>query len=151
MDSDRLNRGLSLIANVGVLLGLFLLVVEVRHAIGLAELDAYRNRGTEIQEAMQELALSSDLAEILASAEAAGVGALSPSERTRLHAWYLAMLFRMQNQFNDYQLGYLDEIPYRSMLRSAAAAMPISKQLGIDVTRDFDPAFVEAIENAADQ
>jgi hypothetical protein len=148
MDSDRVNRWLTLLANVGVLIGLILLTIEVRHAIDLAELEAYRHRGTEIQEAMQQLALSSDLAGVVAKSRDAGVEALSPAERVRLNAWYLAMVFRMQNQFNDYQLGYLDEAPYRAMLRSAAATVSISEQLGVDIETDFDPAFVQAVRGA---
>ena len=55
MESDRLNRWLTLAANVGVLAGLIFLVVEIRHTNDLARADAYRSRGTEIQEAYQEL------------------------------------------------------------------------------------------------
>jgi hypothetical protein len=146
MNWDRLNGWLNLLANMGVLVGLILLVVEVRHAISLSELEVYRDRGTEIQEAMQELALSTDLAEIIVKATDGGVIALSPKERVRLSAWYMAMLYRMQNQFNDYQLGYLDDVSYQAMLRAAARILPLSRQLGVEIARDFDPEFIASVE-----
>ena len=65
MNSDRINRWLTLGANIGVLIGLVLLVIEARHAINLSESDAYRHRGTEIQEAYQQVALSPDFAAIM--------------------------------------------------------------------------------------
>ena len=58
------------------------------------------------------------------------------------------MLLRMQNQFNDYQLGYLDEASYRLMLQYAAQILPMTQQLEIDLTANFDPAFVQAVKSS---
>ena len=148
MNTDRISNSLTLAANFGVLIGLIILIVEVRHAISLSESEAYRNRGTEIQEAYQELALSAELAEILVKSQKEGIHALSDVETVRLSAWNQAIALRMQNQFNDYHLGYLDESSYQSMLRAAARMYPDWQQVGLEI-EDFDPRFVQAVENTA--
>ena len=147
MGIDRLNRWLTLAANIGVLIGLIFLVVEVRHAISLSESQAFRNRGTEIQEAYLALALSVDLAPIMAKTKDEGVSSLNSAEFIRLAAWFNAMLLRMQNQFNDYQLGYLDEASYLLMLRAAAESLPMIQQLDINLRANFDPEFLEAVKS----
>ena len=144
MKSETVSRWLTLGANVGVLLGLILLIIEVRHAIDLSESDAYRNRGTEIQEAFQELALSPDLAAIGVNAQDVGIGSLTRVEFVRWSAWNQATALRMQNQYNDYQLDYLDDASYEAMLRAAARSYPLWQDLGLDMD-EFDPKFVQAV------
>ena len=108
MDSDRLNRWLTLIANFGVVIGLFLLIAEVNHASKLAEVDAYQTRIRDIQELNLQLATSDSLADILSKADSEGVEALSPSEFTRARAWYSTIMRGMQGQYYQYQNGFLD-------------------------------------------
>ncbi len=145
MTSDTLSRWLTLAANIGVLIGLVLLIIEARHAIDVSESEAYRNRGTEIQEAFKELALSADLAAIAAKADDQGIDSLTRVEFVRWSAWNRAAILRMQMQFHDYQLGYLDAFAYQAMLRKAAMAYLRWQELGID-PEDFDPRFIRAVE-----
>jgi hypothetical protein len=145
MDSDKINRWISLGANIGVIIGLIMLVVEVRHANNLAEASAYRSRGDEIQTSLNSVALSSDLAEILVKVDTQGVHALSDVETKRFWAYLRAGIFRMQNQFNDYNLGYLDDDSYQAMLTEAVHRHPWWKELDIYVD---DPDLGRAIEAA---
>ena len=108
MDSDRLNRWLTLIANFGVVIGLFVLIAEVNHASKLAEVDAYQTRIRDIQELNLELALSDSLAGILSKADNEGVESLSPSEFRRARAWYATIMRGMQGQYYQYQNGFLE-------------------------------------------
>lgn len=108
MDSDRLNRWLTLIANFGVVIGLFLLIAEVNHASKLAEVDAYQTRIRDIQELNLQLAISDSLADILSKADSEGVESLSPSEFSRARAWYSTIMRGMQGQYYQYQNGFLD-------------------------------------------
>ena len=71
---------------------------------------------------------------------------LTSADKLRLNAWYGAVLRRMQNQFNDYQLGYLDDASNEAMLRAARRAFPIYEQLGNDVADQLHPSFVEAVQ-----
>ena len=108
MLTDRLNRWLTLIANFGVVIGLFLLIAELNHASKLAEVDAYQTRVGDIQELGLELALSDSLATILSKADSEGIESLSPSEFIRAQAWYSTIMRGMQGQYYQYQNGFLD-------------------------------------------
>ena len=108
MDSDKLNRWLSLIANIGVVVGIFFLIAEVNHASRLAEVEAYQTRIRDIQDLNIQLALSDSLADILSQANSEGVESLTRSEFRRARAWYAAMMRGMQGQYYQYQNGFLD-------------------------------------------
>ena len=110
LDSDRLNRWLSLIANIGVVVGLFLLIAEVNHASRLAEVEAYQTRIRDIQELNIQLGLSDSLADILSKADSEGVESLTPSEFRRAKSWYSAIMRGMQGQYYQYQNGFLDRV-----------------------------------------
>jgi len=144
MKADRITIWLSLTANLALLVVLLLLLLEIRQAINLSEADAHRSQGAELQEAMQALALSADLAEILAKARDSDLEKLTESEQIRLWGWEFAKSVRMQNQFNDYRLGHLDAQAYQAMLHNAAAAYPQWQALGIVIG---DPAFADAIRS----
>ena len=131
MGSDKINRWVSLGANIGVLVGLIFLIVELKQANDLALASAYRNRGDEIQLSLQELALSSDLAAIQVKAKTQGLDALSDVEIERYRSWIWAGVFRMQNQFNDYELGFLDNESYQGMLAEAARRYPMWIELDL--------------------
>ncbi len=144
MDTDLLNRWLILGANIGVLVGLIVLVVEIRHTNDLARASAYRSRGAEIQEAYQAVALDSELSRIVLKFDQQGIDALTDHERIRYTYWQYAAQLRMQNQFNDFQMGFLDESIYRSVLDAAAERYDLWMELGIHIE---DPEFRAAIES----
>jgi len=108
MNLDKLNSWLVLAANIGVVVGIYALVAELNHSSRLAEVSAFQNRMTEIQEANVQLSLSEDLAKILDKYESEGVSSLSPSEFRRAEAWYSGVLYRMQGQYFQYQRDFLD-------------------------------------------
>jgi hypothetical protein len=145
MDSDKLNQWVSLAANIGVFIGLIFLVVELKQTNDLAEANAYRARGDEIQTALQSVALSSELAEILVKVEGEGFDALSTIEAMQYRQYLWAGVFRMQNQYNDYRLGYLDEYSYQGMLGEATRRYPLWIKLDIPLN---DPEFKQAVERA---
>jgi hypothetical protein len=145
VDSDRLNRWLTLGANIGVLVGLIFLVVEIRHTNDLARASAYRSRGTEIQEANQAVALDPELSQILLKFSQQGIDDLTDHERIRFFYWEFAVQLRMQNQFNDYQLGFLDEDIYQTVLDAAVERYDVWVELNIPIE---DSEFKTAIESA---
>jgi hypothetical protein len=108
MQSSKISEWLSLIANVGVVIGIFALIAELNHASGLAEVEAYQTRTRDIQELNLQLALSDSLADILEKAQAEGVETLTPGEYRRARAWYGAILRGMQGQYYQYQHGFLE-------------------------------------------
>ena len=116
MTLDKLNKWLALIANIGVAVGIFAIIVELNQASNLAEVSAFQSRMTEIQEAQVQLALSDDLAEILVKYDSSGVESLTPVELKRTQAWYGGVLRRMQAQYFQYQKGFLDRSSIDMML-----------------------------------
>jgi len=148
VDSDKLNRWVSLGANIGVFIGLIFLVVELKQTNDLAEASAYRARGDEIQAALHSIALSPDFAAILVKVDAEGVDALSAVEARQYWQYLRAGVFRMQNQYNDYRLGYLDEYSYQGMLAEAVRRYPLWIKLDIPLN---DPEFKQAVEAAVQE
>ncbi len=108
MQSSKINEWLSLIANVGVVIGIFALIAELNHATGLAEVEAYQTRTRDIQELALQLALSDSLANVLEKNKAQGADKLTPGEFARVRAWYGAILRGMQGQYYQYQHGFLE-------------------------------------------
>lgn len=108
MQSSKINEWLSLVANTGVVIGIFLLIAEVNHATGLAEVEAYQTRTRDIQELNLQLAMSESLADILEKFETEGPEKLTPGEFRRTRAWYGAILRGMQGQYYQYQHGFLE-------------------------------------------
>lgn len=143
MDSRKLNDWLTLAANVGVVIGLGMLIFELKHTSDLSEVSAYQTRMTEISETSRAFALSEDLAEIYERLRTEGVAALAPAELGRVKSWEMGKIVRMQAQFYQYQRGFLDEVSAHAMLRVAAAHLQLWDELG--VVSD-DPAFRQAAE-----
>ncbi len=107
MNFDKLNNWLTLIANVGVVIGLFALIAELNHSSRLAEVDAYQSRMNEIQNLTIQYAFSNDFPEILLRYQSEGFNSLTPSEASRVSAWYNTILRQMQGQYYQWQQGFL--------------------------------------------
>jgi hypothetical protein len=146
MNFDRTNNWLSLLANVGVVIGLGMLIFELKHASDLSEVDAYQTRVNEISETSKEFALSEDLAEIYERLRTEGVGTLTPVELRRVRAWETGKIIRMQAQFYQYQRGFLEEIAVQAMLLAAVANVDLWDELGVVAD---DPEFRRAVDALA--
>ena len=108
MNLEKLNVWLSLVANVGVVVGIFALIAELNHSSRIAEVTAFQTRMSEIQESTVQLSLSSDLPVILAKIDNEGVSSLSEVELIRAAGWHNGIIRRMQSQYFQYQQGFLD-------------------------------------------
>ncbi len=131
MKLDSLNNWLTLVANVGVVIGLAMLIFELKHASDLSEVSAYQTRVDEISETSKEFALSTDLPEIYERLRTEGTSALSPVELRRVQAWETGKAVRMQAQYYQFQRGFLEEHAYRAMLLAAAAHLSLWDEIGV--------------------
>ena len=111
---------LQLLGMLGVLGGLVALVIELNQSQKLSQANAYQIRISEIQEAQRELALSEDLAAILHRFDSEGVDSLKPDEKSKVVAWNLAIQWRMQGQFYQYEQGFLEEAALQRTLDDLA-------------------------------
>lgn len=148
MDANKLNSWLSLIANFGVLIGIALLVYELRQTQHLAETDSAVRRLEQIQVAQTAMAMSDSLPDIRVKARTQGVDALTPVELYRLQTWELSVMNRMASQYVLYERGYLDESTAQEFVQAAADWLSYWEALGFEVERDDSP-FANAVLEAA--
>ena len=104
MDSDQLNRWITLAANLGVLVGVFLLIVELRQ----------NTESTELQAAQSYVALSHELDfRIVDDPSLIALFLTPPDRRTpeesyRLDRWHFGSLRTWENGFFLHNRGVLD-------------------------------------------
>lgn len=147
MDSEKLNRWLALVANFGVVVGLGLLVFELREAQNFAETEASVRRLNQMQEAQTAIALSESLAELQVRARMDGASSLSPTELSRLQYWESSVRLRMRSQYIQYVRGYLDAETAEGIIRTAVTFLPYWQDLGYELG---DNEFEQAIRLALD-
>ena len=117
-----------------------LLAMESR----LAETEAYVVRTVAAGEEWRQLALSGELAELLARADTEGLSELSEAERLRLFGWELAKMYRLAGHYYQYEQGYLSKETIDDLLRlGAVSQLQLWRELGIEIDND---AFREALE-----
>ena len=146
MESSKLNSWLTLLANFGVVIGLALLVFELRQTQDLAETEATVRRLDQIQIAQVEMATSEKLAATRVKAFSEGVASLTPVELYQLRQWENAVRLRMRSQYIEYLRGYLDQEHASSILESAVEFLPYWEELGFELG---DNEFHQAIKKAA--
>ncbi len=110
MDSDRVNRWLTLGANVGVLIGIVLLAIELRQNNQLMEGEARRARASSVQETWTVMAENGELASLIA--KDLNGEPLDQVDSLRLMALWLRTL-------TDLQLAY-QELPEDELAPVAA-------------------------------
>lgn len=139
------NERLSLIANLGVLVGLVILILEVSQANKLAETQAYVGRLDQMQQARLIFAESEYLPDLDLKATDEGVQSLSEVERIRLREWYQSVLHRMESHYYYYEQGYLDAETGKIVLDSAADSLEIWRDLEVNfLNRRFERLVEEA-------
>jgi len=146
MNSEKLNSRLTLLANVGVVIGLAMLIYELRESRNLVETEAAVSRLNQIQVAQVAIATSESLAAIRVKATTEGVQALNPVELYRLQRWENTVRVRMYSQYIQYIRGYLDKKTAERFVRNAVQRLPYWEELGYELG---DNEFEIAIKLAA--
>ena len=146
MDSDKLNSWLTLTANIGVVIGLALLIYELRESQNLAETETAVRRLNQMQEAQVEMAVSASLPAIRVKARTEGVHSLTDVELYRLQRWERAVRLRMRSNYIEFVRGYLDEATAKVIVRDAVEWLPYWEQLGYELG---DNEFEQAIRTAS--
>ena len=105
MDADKLNKWLTLGANLGVLVGILFLAVELKQNNELlqaqAEFNYFQNRLTHTE----SLRVSPEYGDLLAKMDSGED--LSPSEQIRADAYHINTFLRWQYEFAGIQAGRL--------------------------------------------
>lgn len=90
MRTEKINSWLSLLANFGVVVGLALLVFELRQAQHFAKTEAAVRRLNQMEEMQRTFAISDTISRIQVKAQPDGVQSLSADEFLRLRSWEAA-------------------------------------------------------------
>jgi len=105
MDIDRLNRWIALLANLGVLVGIFLVLVELRQNTESAELQAAQSYVTLSHELDFRIVDDPSLTALFLTAP----DERTPEESRRLDRWYFGSLRTWENGYYLYKRGVLDK------------------------------------------
>jgi hypothetical protein len=145
LNSEKLNGWLTLLANIGVVIGLALLIYEIRQSQNLAETEAAVRRLDQIQVAQIEMATSELLAEIRVRALSEGVDSLTSVELYKLQLWEGTVRLRMRSQYIEYVRGYLDQDTANGVVEAAVNFLPYWEELGYELGEsDFEQAIKKA-------
>ena len=145
MKSEKLNSWLALLANFGVVVGLALLVYELRETQRLAETESSVRRLNQMQEAQTAFALSDTIAALQVKAQSDGVDSLSTVELRRLQYWENSVRLRMRSQYIQFVRGYLDAETADGIVQAAVGSLPYWEELGYELG---DNEFEQAIRQA---
>ena len=146
MDTRVLSDRLKLIGNLGVVIGLAILIIEVNQANRLAETQAVALRFDQMQHAQLAFSESDYLPQIELKYLAEGVQSLSALEIARLKRWEVSVMLRMQSHYYHYQQGYIDRETGDQVLRAAVSSLERWKALGVEINYKH---FLRLVKEAA--
>ena len=131
MNSVKRTDWISLGANLGVIVGLIILIIEINQANQLAETQAYAYRLDQMQQAQVAFAESDYLSEIELKVSNDGLQALSPLELSKFRRWHTSVMLRMESHYYHYEQGFLDQETGQVVLNAAADSLELWKQLDV--------------------
>ena len=114
MDSEKVNRWLTLGANLGVLVGIILILMELNQNADLMKAQMTQARADNLLANYRERQHSEHWPKIAAKRRAAAsieeyVNSLTPEEYERAFFGLLSQYHDIRTQFVQYKAGYLDE------------------------------------------
>lgn len=151
MDSDRLNKWLTLAANIGVIAGIVFLVLELRQN---TELMRAQSRTEMSQDVVSLLTLNVSDANYLDAVNRGLAGEeLTDLEQAQFRRTYNAWIWHWNNLVYQHRVGLYDDTEYSlqiDIVRGDISRLPGLKQHWCDHSRrNASPALIEAIEAAS--
>ena len=149
MGTDRVNRWLTLVANISVVAGIIFLAVEIGQntesideSRRLASANAYQARAFHFSSMNLTVVSAPEMVEAIVAFRAAGgqenpkdaIATMSPQDQLRVRWFYLSRIAMYDNNYYQYRNGYLDDDRYQSIdapiIKDEAA---LWKALGYDL------------------
>ena len=109
MELDRLNRWLTLAANIGVIASIIFLGYEIRQNTLVAKVEASNSLEENLFAMTSSIWSDPNFARVLEIGQTGGIGDLTSTEQLRLQVWYQQVLRGWQNAHFQYVAGTLDE------------------------------------------
>lgn len=132
MDTDRLNRWLTLVANIGVLIGILLLVYELNQNSELMRAQISSDRSSHAIELNMIAAESIELSEVFAtlggSRYSGDFSKLSPVQLEQYKSFLIAERFRHENLLQQQVYGLFHDF---GQLEAARNLAPTLEALGV--------------------
>jgi len=123
MNTDKINKWLTLVANVGVVIGLALLIFEIRQNSELVRAQVHQARSDAYVTTRQDLADSEFLLPAFEKFVAAGgftdvsaLDALDPLDAARVYRYMQSRAGDYDNLYYQFRQGYLDEGYYHTRI-----------------------------------
>ena len=117
MKLDKLNKWLTLVANLGVLIGVFFLVAEMRQSNSIANREAASEISTSGSELNSFVLENQEFAMLRSKLRDANAN-LSPLEQEQVLSWTLMQLNHWTLVNNSYENGLIDEPIYEIQLQA---------------------------------
>ena len=139
MNADSINRWLTLGANLGVVVGLILLIVELNQNSSLVKAQIHQARSDNYESFMLDMADTEFLLPAYEKFAAAGGPAdvsalevLDSEERERIRRYFQGRLGGYDNLYFQYQQGYIDAEFYNTRILPAIRTLyPIWLEFGL--------------------
>ena len=152
-NTEKISSWLTLGANIGVVIGLILLIVELNQNSNLVQAQIHQARSDNYESFMLDVADSELLLpayeKFLAAGGPSNISALDEldsTERERIRRYYQGRLGGYDNLYFQYKQGYLDEEFYESkIVGSIRRLYPIWLELGL-LEHGATPSFIDEME-----
>jgi hypothetical protein len=148
MDSDRLNRWLTLGANLGVLVGIILLIVELDQNREMMKAQTRNELSMGLVGIQRGISENNQLADVIARAVANEP--LTPSETVQFSHRSIAMYRYWENVHYQYRVGLYDEIEFSRQKDAWNRYMNANKanvQMWCSFRDTFSPDFAAEIDS----
>ena len=154
MDWDRVNRWLTLGANLGVLVGIILILIELNQNADLMRAQISQARADSVTGRYAEMMHSDAWPLISAKRQQAGdpekwAASLTDEELARVRFFIFAEVNDIRNQFYQYQQGWLDPSIWQSSTRGQIVRLlPLIPHF-VPEMMPLEPEFREALNAIA--
>ena len=148
MDSDRLNRWLTLGANLGVLVGIILLIVELDQNRDMIKSQTRNELAMGIVSIQRGVSENNQLADVIARAAAGET--LTPSETIQFSNRVTAMYRYWENVHYQYRFGLYDEVEFAKQKDAWNRYMNSNKanvQIWCRIRDTFSPDFAAEVDS----
>ena len=157
MDSDRLNRWITLAANIGVLVGLIVLIIEIGQNTEVMRAQMAQERANQIVQKMDAYIHSDYWPMIAAKRDEAGsprewIASLNGEDYQRVLYTYVRDINDIRNQFYQYQQGYLPQVVWDASTRGQIVRLlNLGSALGRPERFEGDAEFKAEIQRIAEE
>ena len=152
MNADRVNRWLTLGANIGVVIGLMLLIFElnqnsdlVRAQIHQARSDTWVSNRVDFADSEFLLHAYDKFIKAGGPLDPTAIDRLNPTESARVSRYAQALMGDYDNLYYQFQQGYLDENYYRSRVEMGIKRWAPIWKLSVFL-ENMTPGFQEEVE-----